>query len=220
MKIKLEASWEKKLSVEFQKEYFKKLMLFLDKEYESKTIYPEKSKIFNAFHESSFEKTKVVIIGQDPYHQKGQAHGLAFSVNNIKIPPSLKNIYKEINDDLGLSPTVSDGNLQIWAQQGVLLLNTILTVEDSSPMSHKNQGWEVFTDKVIEILNTKKENLVFILWGKPAESKASSVDKKKHLVLTAPHPSPLSSYRGFFGCKHFSLCNKYLIKTAQEPISW
>jgi uracil-DNA glycosylase len=221
MKKNLEPSWEKKLASEFEKDYFKKLENFLDREYAEKAIYPASNNIFNAFNSSSFLHTKVVILGQDPYHQAGQAHGLSFSVNkNIKIPPSLKNIFKEIESDLGSPSSLLTGYLDSWATQGVLLLNSILTVEDSRPMSHQNQGWEIFTDKVIESLNSKKENLVFILWGKPAEMKARNVDSKRHLVLTAPHPSPLSSYRGFFGCKHFSLCNDYLLQNEIVPIKW
>jgi uracil-DNA glycosylase len=209
------------LKLEFDKDYFKKLESFLAKEYQKKNIYPPSNNIFKAFNASTFEGTKVVIIGQDPYHQRGQAHGLSFSVDkNVKVPPSLKNIFKEIENDLEHPSKLNDGCLEDWASQGVLLLNSILTVEDSKPMAHQNQGWEIFTDKVIEILDTQKENLVFMLWGKPAESKAKNVDSKRHLVLTAPHPSPLSSYRGFFGCKHFSKCNDYLKRNGQRPISW
>lgn len=221
MKINLESSWGPFLVSEFQKEYFKNLQIFLDREYERKTIYPTRQNVFNAFNASSFANTKVVILGQDPYHQVGQAHGLSFSVqNNIKLPPSLKNILKELEDDLGAPSKLKNGNLDSWAKQGVLLLNSILTVEDSHPMSHQNKGWEIFTDKVIEVLGSKKEHLVFMLWGKPAELKAKNVDSARHLILTAPHPSPLSSYRGFFGCKHFSTCNEYLLKTGQTAIEW
>jgi uracil-DNA glycosylase len=221
LKTSIDKSWEKKLKLEFDKDYFKKLESFLAKEYQKRNIYPHSNNIFKAFNASTFEGTKVVIIGQDPYHQRGQAHGLSFSVDkNVKVPPSLKNIFKEIENDLEHPSKLNDGCLEGWASQGVLLLNSILTVEDSKPMAHQNQGWEIFTDKVIEILDTQKENLVFMLWGKPAESKAKNVDSKRHLVLTAPHPSPLSSYRGFFGCKHFSKCNDYLKRNGQRPISW
>jgi uracil-DNA glycosylase len=221
MNFKLDPSWGKLLSAEFQKDYFKELEKFLDIEFKTKTIYPPKENIFSAFNSSVFEKTKVIIIGQDPYHQTGQAHGLSFSVSeNIKTPPSLKNIFKEIEEDLGVSTQLHNSNLSPWASQGVLLLNSILTVEDSRPMSHQNHGWEIFTNKVIEILDSKKENLVFILWGKPAELKAKNVDPKRHLVLSAPHPSPLSSYRGFFGCRHFSKCNEYLLRNGKNPIKW
>lgn len=221
MKPNLDASWLPYLSPEFDSIYFKSLEKFLEKEYFEKSVYPLKKNIFNAFNASSFSNTKVIIIGQDPYHQTGQAHGLSFSVEkDIKLPPSLKNIFKEIEDDLGTPTKLSNGNLLPWATQGVLLLNSILTVEDSHPMSHQNKGWEIFTDRVIEVLGAEKENLVFILWGKPAELKAKNVDGKRHLILTAPHPSPLSSYRGFFGCKHFSVCNDYLLRTGQSPIDW
>lgn len=221
MNTNLEKSWETLLASEFQKEYFKKLQSFLDGEYKEKVIYPSQENIFTALNASSFPNTKVVILGQDPYHQVGQAHGLSFSVqNDIKLPPSLKNILKELEDDLGAPTKLKNGNLESWARQGVLLLNSILTVEDSYPMSHQNRGWEIFTDKIIEVLNSKKEHLVFMLWGKPAELKAKNVDSNRHLLLTAPHPSPLSSYRGFFGCKHFSMCNEYLLKTGQTAIEW
>ena len=211
----------KYLEPEFSKAYFLKLHAFLDKEYKEKTIYPSKENIYSAFDVSTFHDTKVVILGQDPYHQPGQAHGLAFSVQDgIKLPPSLKNIFKEIENDLGKPTKIEQGNLMAWATQGVLLLNSILTVEDSSSMSHQNKGWEIFTDKVIEVLNLEKKNLVFMLWGKPAELKARNVDHSRHLVLTASHPSPLSSYRGFFGCKHFSRCNEYLQEHGQSAIEW
>jgi uracil-DNA glycosylase len=221
MKNNLDLSWGRYLNSEFNKDYFEKLQLFLDKEYKSKTIYPAEKNIYNAFNASSFPNTKVVIIGQDPYHQTGQAHGLSFSVQDgVKVPPSLKNIFKEIETDLGRPSKIQKGNLEFWASQGVLLLNSVLTVEDSKPMSHHNKGWEKFTDRVIEVLNLEKNYLVFLLWGKPAELKAVGVDSARHLVLTAPHPSPLSSYRGFFGCKHFSKCNEYLLKTGQKAIEW
>jgi uracil-DNA glycosylase len=221
MKNNLDPSWGKHLNSEFSKDYFGKLQHFLDKEYKSKSIYPAEKNVYNAFNASTFSNTKVVIIGQDPYHQIGQAHGLSFSVQDgVKVPPSLKNIFKEIETDLGRPSKILKGNLELWASQGVLLLNSVLTVEDSKPMSHHNKGWEKFTDKVIEVLTLEKKNLVFLLWGKPAELKVAGVDSNRHLVLTAPHPSPLSSYRGFFGCKHFSKCNEYLLKTGQKAIEW
>ena len=200
-------AWKKLLSAEFEKPYMQKLEETLKKEYETKTIYPKKENIFSAFNLTSFEKIKVVIIGQDPYHGPNQAHGLCFSVQKgVKIPPSLANIYKELENDMGLKPPIH-GNLESWAHEGVLLLNALLTVEDGKPMSHKNLGWDQFTDRVIDIINEKKENVVFLLWGAPAQKKAKNVDEKKHCVLKAVHPSPLSSYRGFFGCQHFSKCN-------------
>ena len=221
MQIKLHPSWEERLSTEIGKNYFKKLELFLDREYLSKKNYPPKEQIFTAFNACSFDQIKVVIIGQDPYHQINQAHGLAFSVqDDIKIPPSLKNIFKEIESDLGQPSQIKNGNLTLWASQGIFLLNSLLTVQDSKPMSHQKIGWEDFTDYVIGLLNENKEHLVFMLWGKPALLKAKNVDIKKHLILTSTHPSPLSSYRGFFGCKHFSKCNEYLIKNNQQPIRW
>ena len=221
MQIKLHPSWEERLSTEIGKNYFKKLELFLDREYLSKKIYPPKEQIFTAFNACSFDQIKVVIIGQDPYHQINQAHGLAFSVqDDIKIPPSLKNIFKEIESDLGQPSQIKNGNLTLWASQGIFLLNSLLTVQDSKPMSHQKIGWEDFTYYVIGLLNENKEHLVFMLWGKPALLKAKNVDIKKHLILTSTHPSPLSSYRGFFGCKHFSKCNEYLIKNNQQPIRW
>ena len=185
-----------------------------------KPFFPEEHNIFKAFELCPFEKTKVVIIGQDPYHGPNQAMGLSFSVpQHIKIPPSLRNIFKELYSDLKIEKT--HGDLTSWAEQGVLLLNSVLTVEPGKPNSHKNIGWESFTDEIIHILNSKKENIVFILWGKYAQKKASAVDSKKHLVLCAHHPSPLSANRGgFFGCKHFSQCNEYLISKQLDPIHW
>lgn len=213
-------SWLPLLTPEFHKPYFQSLEEKLLTDYKTKTIYPTPENIFTAFNETPFNKIKAVIIGQDPYHGPNQAHGLCFSVQpEIKIPPSLANIYKEIESDLGLKMP-KHGYLISWAKEGVLMLNSILTVEDGSPMSHKNYGWEKFTDHVIDLINQKKENVVFMLWGSPAHLKAKNVDDNKHLVLKSVHPSPLSSYRGFFGCKHFSQCNEYLLSKGIAPIDW
>ena len=213
-------SWKKLLGAEFEKPYMKELEATLEKEYESKTIYPKPENIFAAFNLTPFHKIKVVIIGQDPYHGPNQAHGLCFSVlKGVKIPPSLVNIYKELESDLGILPP-THGNLESWANEGVLLLNALLTVEDGSPMAHKNLGWDQFTDRVIDLINEHKENVVFLLWGAPAQKKAKSVDEKKHCVLKTVHPSPLSSYRGYFGCQHFSKCNEFLKSKGINPIDW
>lgn len=212
--------WLEVLSTEFQASYFQELEKKLDVASKEGTVYPPISNIFSAFNLTPFEKVEVVIIGQDPYHGANQAHGLCFSVQKgVKVPPSLKNIYKEIETDLGLK-NPDHGFLESWAKEGVLLLNAHLTVEEGSPMAHKDIGWDRFTDKVIEVLNSKKENLVFMLWGSPAQNKAKNVDPNKHCLLKSVHPSPLSSYRGFFGCKHFSQCNAYLIKHGKKPIDW
>lgn len=221
MKFKIEESWRPYLEAEFEKPYMKELLAFLEAEkLAGKEIYPSEEKIFEAFRLTPLNKVKVVILGQDPYHGAGQAHGLCFSVEkNIKIPPSLVNIYKELKSDLGIDPP-EHGHLENWAKQGVLLLNTVLTVEDSKAGSHHKKGWEKFTDKVIEILNTKKENLVFILWGSPAQKKAEQVDDKRHLILKSVHPSPLSVYRGFSGSKPFSQTNEYLRKNNLGEIDW
>jgi uracil-DNA glycosylase len=213
-------SWKKLLDAEFEKPYMKELEESLEKEYESKTIYPSLENIFSAFNLTPIEKIKVVIIGQDPYHGPNQAHGLCFSVQKgVKIPPSLANIYKELESDLGIKPP-AHGNLESWAKEGVLLLNALLTVEEGRPMSHKNLGWDQFTDRVIDLINEHKENVVFLLWGAPAQKKAKSVDEKKHCVLKTVHPSPLSSYRGYFGCQHFSKCNEFLKSKGVSPIDW
>ena len=212
--------WYELLKTEFEKDYMNELRLFLKKEFSHKTLYPPMSLVFNAFKESPFKKVKAVILGQDPYHGPGQAHGLCFSVKPpTPPPPSLVNIYRELHDDIGIK-TPTHGSLNAWARQGVFLLNTVLTVEAHRANSHRNRGWEIFTDKVISILNEKKENLVFFLWGSSAKSKADKVDKGKHLVLTAPHPSPLSADRGFFGCKHFSKANAYLKSKEVGVIDW
>jgi len=221
MNMNLEHSWQVKLGSEINKEYFLKLSSFIDHEREQGlSIYPPINEVFSAFNHTPFDKVKVVIIGQDPYHGPGQAHGLSFSVRpEVKIPPSLRNIYKELHEDLGC-PISSEGDLSSWADQGVLLLNTVLTVEQGKAGSHHKKGWENFTDKVIEILNEEKEHLVFLLWGSPAQKKGAKVDSKKHLVLKSVHPSPLSAYRGFFGSKPFSKANEYLKKNKLDPIHW
>lgn len=221
MKFKIEESWRPYLEAEFEKAYMQELLQFLhDEKAAGKEIYPSEEKIFEAFRLTPLSKVKVVILGQDPYHGKGQAHGLCFSVQkDVKIPPSLVNIYKELKSDLGIEPPLH-GHLENWAQQGVLMLNTVLTVEDGKAGSHHQKGWEKFTDKVIEVLNTKKNNLVFILWGSPAQKKAAQVDDKKHLILKSVHPSPLSVYRGFSGSKPFSQANAYLKTHQQSEIDW
>ncbi len=213
--------WSRELDFIFEQDYYQQLLEFL--EYESthnKIIYPPKDEIFNAFNLSSFDNTKVVILGQDPYHNEGQAHGLSFSVpDGITIPPSLRNIYQELELDLDIKPS-KNGNLTHWASQGILLLNSVLTVEKNSPASHAKSGWVNFTDTVIDILNEKKQNLVFILWGAYAGQKIEQIDLNKHLVLTAAHPSPFSAHKGFFGCKHFSQTNEYLKMHNLQPINW
>ena len=217
---KIEESWKMVLKEEFEKPYFETLKTFLVEEKKQHTVYPSGANIFSAFDNTPFDNVKVVILGQDPYHGAGQAHGLSFSVQDgVPYPPSLQNIFKELKDDLGCN-TPKSGNLTAWAKQGVFLLNTVLTVRASEANSHRNQGWENFTDAVIRLLNSQKEHLVFILWGSPAGAKASLIDGKKHLILRAPHPSPLSSYRGFFGSRPFSKSNEYLLKHGKTPIQW
>lgn len=203
------------------KDYFLNLIKYIDEEYKNNVIYPEKDKIFSAFAACEFDNIKVVILGQDPYHNENQAHGMAFSVpiTQKEIPPSLINIYKELVDDIG-GFIPNNGYLEKWAKQGVLLLNTVLTVRAHQANSHAGVGWEIFTDKIIEALNNAGQPIVFLLWGKPAQSKIKLLNNSKHLILTAPHPSPLSAYRGFFGCKHFSKTNQYLIKNGLTPIDW
>lgn len=214
-------TWEDIIDLEKQKDYYKKLKEEIDKRYETNTVFPEKQNIFKAFYLTKLDNLKVVILGQDPYHGFGQAQGLAFSTPaNIKNPPSMQNILKEINSDLGKKSICEDGDLTPWAKQGVLLLNTILTVEEAKPKSHHNLGWEVFTDNVIKYISDNCEDTIFILWGSPAISKTKLIDTKKHHILTAPHPSPLSSYRGFFGCKHFSQTNNILKSLNKEAIIW
>ena len=220
MEVKIEAAWKSKLNQEFEKEYFIKLTDFIKNEYRLQTIYPPGSLIFNAFNLCPFQKVKAVIIGQDPYHGPGQAHGLCFSVREgTDFPPSLKNIFKEIESDLGIKRPVN-GNLERWASQGVLLLNATLTVKAHQAGSHQKRGWEQFTDSVISVLNNEKENIVFFLWGAYAQKKGESIDRSRHLVLESVHPSPLSASRGFFGNKHFSRCNEYLKAHGIEPINW
>jgi uracil-DNA glycosylase len=220
MDVKMATSWKEKLNQEFDKPYFVELAGFVKAEYATRTIYPLAKDIFNAFECCSFESTRVVILGQDPYHGAGQANGLCFSVNDgIKPPPSLVNIFKEVKADLQ-TPIPSSGNLIRWAQQGVLLLNATLTVRDSSPASHQNRGWEVFTDAAIQLISQKKENVVFLLWGAYAQKKGEIIDRSKHCVLTAPHPSPFSANRGFLGCRHFSMANAYLKQKGFSPINW
>lgn len=216
----IDKSWSDFFSSQAKLEYFKKLEVFIETEYQSKTIFPPKSKIFEALNLCSFDNLKVVVIGQDPYHGAGQAHGLSFSVNDgVKFPPSLRNIFKELKSDLDIEIPVY-GNLTKWAKQGVLLINSILTVEESKAGSHKNKGWEQFTDALIEHIAQKKENIVFILWGNFAIKKASIVDGEKNLILSSVHPSPLSASRGFFGTKHFSKTNDYLRSKLITPIDW
>ncbi len=220
MNVKIEESWKKQLQEEFDKPYFKALTDFVRGEYRAKTIYPPAGLIFNAFDQCAFDAVKVVIVGQDPYHEPGQAHGLCFSVNDgVQIPPSLVNIYKEIHDDLGV-PIPESGNLERWSRQGVLLLNATLTVRAHQAGSHQQKGWEEFTDSVISRLAAEREHLVFILWGAYAQRKGENIDTNKHLVLKSPHPSPLSAHRGFFGNKHFSKANRYLEAHGINPIEW
>ena len=221
MDVKIEPSWKKVLEKEFEEKYFKDLTEFVKLEYKQSTVYPPAKFIFNAFELTPFDNVKVVILGQDPYHGPNQANGLAFSVNNdVKVPPSLVNIYKELESDLGIKTINKGGCLDGWAKQGVLLLNATLTVRANQAGSHQNKGWEEFTDSVIKLLSDKKENLVFILWGNYAQKKGVVIDENKHLVIKSAHPSPLSAYNGFFGSKPFSQTNSYLIFSNQEPINW
>lgn len=218
--MKIDESWKEVLKEEFEKDYFVNLTSFVRQEYKDKTIYPKASNIFNAFNLCPFDKVKVVILGQDPYHEPNQAHGLCFSVlDPTPAPPSLKNIFKEINLDLGITPLES-GDLTRWASQGVLLLNATLTVEAHKAGSHQGKGWEEFTDRVIFNLANRKSGLVFLLWGSYAQKKGEFIDQTKHLVLKSVHPSPLSAHRGFFGNHHFSQANNYLIAQGQLPIDW
>ena len=212
--------WDALLEDEFKKEYYLKLREFLKAEYSTKTVYPPMFDIFNALKYTAFKQTKVVILGQDPYHGPGQAHGLCFSVREgIKFPPSLQNIFKELQDEYGFQPPKS-GELTAWARQGVLLLNTTLTVRQGTPQSHKGQGWEILTDRIISLLNQKEEPVVFLLWGANAWAKKPLIKNPKHIVLECAHPSPLSAYRGFFGCNHFKKANEYLEKNGIDPIDW
>ena len=217
--INLAADWNDILEKEFSKKYFKNLISFIREEEEKHTVYPSRNKRFEALNLTSFNNLKIVIIGQDPYHGKNQANGIAFSVNNnIENPPSLKNIIKELSNDLSIS--VEKIDLKKWAKQGVLLLNTILSVRENKPASHANQGWEEFTDKIIEKIVLQKEAVIFIAWGNKAIKKLEPFNLSNHYLLTAPHPSPLSSYKGFFGCRHFSITNKILKKINQKTIQW
>ena len=216
----LKNDWKNYLNTEFEKDYYLKLREFLKNEYNSKVIYPNMYDLFNALHFTSYEDTKVVILGQDPYHGPKQAHGLSFSVNpGVKTPPSLVNIYKELHDDLGCY-IPNNGYLKKWADQGVLLLNTVLSVRAGEANSHRNKGWERFTNRVIEVLNQKETPIVFILWGNNAISKTSLITNPKHFIIKSVHPSPLSASRGFFGSKPFSKANEFLISTNQKPIDW
>ena len=220
MNVKLEASWKELLKEEFDKPYFKNLTDFVRSEYQKSTVYPPAKFIFNALDSLPVDEVKVVIIGQDPYHGPGQAHGLSFSVpNGVTPPPSLKNIYKELQSDLGVKPKTS-GNLESWVEQGVLLLNATLTVRANQPASHQNQGWELFTDAIIHRLANQKENLVFILWGNYAQKKGSFIDTNRHLVIKSPHPSPFSAYSGFFGSRPFSQTNTFFNLHSITPIIW
>lgn len=219
--VHLGNDWDEILKDEFSKPYYKELRQFLKSEYQNHTIYPPMNDIFNALRCTSFADTKVVIIGQDPYHGAGQAHGMCFSVKKgTPPPPSLQNIFKEIHSDLGIDMNQGHGELTAWAKQGVLLLNTVLTVREGEANSHKNMGWETFTDRVISELNNKQTPVVFLLWGANARKKASVITNPIHYKLTAPHPSPLSAYNGFFGCKHFSKTNELLTASGQTPIDW
>lgn len=219
--IKLTPSWKERLEAEFEKPHIRELREFLQQRKRGgAVIYPPGQLIFNALNSAPFEEVAVIMLGQDPYHAPGQAHGLSFSVPaGVRPPPSLQNIFKEIGNDLGVE-TRSSGNLERWAQQGVLLLNAVLTVERGSPGAHQGKGWERFTDRVVEELNRDREALVFMLWGSYAQKKGLCIDRNRHLVLTAPHPSPLSAHRGFFGCEHFSKANEWLQQHGSEPIDW
>jgi uracil-DNA glycosylase len=218
--VKIAPSWKSKLEPEFEKPYFEQLIKFVKEEYQSGTVYPPGKEIFRAFDCADFDQIKVVIIGQDPYHGHGQANGLCFSVREgVAMPPSLKNIFKEIQGDLG-KPIPKTGELERWANQGVLLLNATLTVRASSPGSHQNKGWETFTDAVIKQISDQRSHIVFLLWGAYAQKKGEIIDRNKHLVLMSAHPSPFSADRGFFGCKHFSKTNEYLKSKGVKEIDW
>ena len=218
--IKITPEWDEILKQEFNSTSYLKLREFLKNEYSNHVIYPDMHSIFNALKAVSLDKIRVVILGQDPYHEKGQAMGLSFSVpKGVKVPPSLVNIYKEINKETGAT-IPSHGDLSYWASQGVLLLNSVLTVREHIAFSHKNQGWEIFTDGVIKKISELREGVVFMLWGAPSRAKKALIDSAKHLILESAHPSPLSAYNGFFGCNHFNLCNDYLTKNGYLPIDW
>lgn len=220
MDVKIAISWKSQLAEEFQKPYFEQLTGFVKSEYQSHVVYPPGKEIFRAFEECDFSNVKVVILGQDPYHGPGQANGLCFSVHDgVRVPPSLVNIFKEIKTDLG-KPIPTSGELERWAEQGVLLLNATLTVRAGSPGSHQNKGWETFTDAVIKKISDEKQHVVFLLWGAYAQKKGEIIDRNKHLVLMSAHPSPFSADRGFFGCKHFSKANAYLKSKGLKEIDW
>lgn len=220
MDVRIEESWKRRLSSEFDKEYFEALTKFVRSEYATTTVYPPAKLIFNAFDLCPFNQVKVVILGQDPYHGPGQAHGLCFSVpDGIEFPPSLVNIFKEIERDLSI-PYPASGNLTRWAKQGVLLLNATLTVRAHQAGSHQNRGWETFTDAVIRILANERDHLAFLLWGSYAQKKGAFIDSSRHLILKSPHPSPLSAHRGFFGNNHFSQVNEFLLSAGESPIEW
>ena len=223
MDVAIESSWKKALKPEFSKPYFEKLLGFVASEYENHpgAIFPKSDEIFRAFDSCPIDRVKVVILGQDPYPTKGHAHGLCFSCEStvIPLPRSLNNMFKELESDLGIVPKAT-GDLNFWAEQGVLLLNATLTVREGEPESHAGKGWEIFTDSVIRILNEQKSGIVYLLWGGKAQQKAEKVDARKNIILKAPHPSPLSAYRGFFGCKHFSKCNEFLQDQGLEQINW
>lgn len=212
--------WTPWLKQEWQQPYFVQLAAFIHEAYEYRTVYPPKQQVFAAFENCDIDDIRVVILGQDPYHQKGQAHGMCFSVNpGVQIPPSLVNIFRELQDDIGCYMP-NNGYLMPWAKQGVFLLNTVMTVEDSRPRSHAGRGWETFTDHAIQMINSREEPVVFLLWGRDARNKAAMIDRQKHLVLEAAHPSPLSAYHGFFGCRHFSRANDFLAKNGRGTIDW
>jgi uracil-DNA glycosylase len=221
MSVKIEESWQRVLQSEFEKPYFQHLTAFVRGEYATATVYPPGPQIFHAFEACPFNQTKVVILGQDPYHGKGQAHGLSFSVaHGVRTPPSLQNIFKELHEDLPSTPPAPDGNLDRWAKQGVLLLNATLTVRAGEPGSHQKKGWEQFTDAVIQKISDQKKHVVFILWGAYAQKKGEMIDGRKHLVLKAAHPSPYAADRGFFGSRPFSKTNAYLEQHNEAPIQW
>lgn len=213
-------SWDEQLSGEFDKEYYLQLRDFLKEEYRTRVIYPEMSRIFHALEATPYDKVRAVILGQDPYHEPGQAHGLCFSVQKgVEPPPSLVNIYRELKDDLGIDPP-GHGCLESWAENGVLLLNTVLTVREHEAHSHKNKGWETFTNRVIELLNQREEPMMFILWGRPAQAKADLITNPQHEIIQGAHPSPLAAHRGFFGGRYFSRTNDFLTRCGMDPIDW
>ena len=219
--VRIGNSWDEKLKDEFTKDYYLQLRQFLKTEYSTRVIYPDMHDIFNALKATAYEDVKIVILGQDPYHEPGQAHGMCFSVKpGVPVPPSLQNMYKEIAAEYPGWPIPEDGYLQKWAEQGVLLLNAVLTVREHAANSHRGKGWEILTDRVIELLNEREDPVIFLLWGRNARNKASMIDRSRHLVLEAAHPSPLSAYNGFVGCKHFSKANAFLREHGMEEIDW